>query len=578
MTNLIFDFVNSIRSRLFYKMLIIYSLLTLVPLIVVSTTFYYRSSQLIGKKAAEDAQQELAAAASAIDAPLLAIKKRMLEIGERDTIQSYLRLYRQTDANATNDENRFNLLESVKDVLQVERNELKRTIGPFVDSMYLITPDDRVVGIDGSRTLQYPSAYRLLPFEFDRMPEWAFFTDARRMACDMNIYGIGNTADTDQLLGRLVVTLLPSSLQNVYADFAPGTFYITSSDNIILSASDPDEIGSVLDVRGPATQLLIRQKSQYADYRYIRLATPGTDKIVKKQALFSATLTFLAWLAVLVVTYLILRRVTDPIQRLTRLMRRAENEEYQLFQDVATRDEIAMLCHGYNRLVLRTKDLIDKNYKNELLVREAELKAIRMYINPHFLYNTLEYISIMSQNPDKARYVPDIVQKLSSIFRFSIIPGEKFVPLETEFAFAEKYLQIHQYRFGGRMQHAIVLPEMLRQAVVPKLVLQPLVENAVIHGIDRLPDGGRIEIEAKEEEYMLAIEVRNPAPPVGSDRGSGPGRPGKKGLGSGLENVNMRIRHHFGNVYGAKLGRDAEGTVTVTLKMPIQLWNQTGEE
>lgn len=578
MTSVIFHMVNSIRSRLFYKMLIIYSLLTLVPLIVVSTTFYYRSSQLIGKKATEDAQQKLGAAATAIDAPLLAIKKRILEVGERDTIQSYLKLYQLTDANATYDENRFHLLERVKNVLQVERDELKRIVGPFVDNMYLITPDDRVIGIDGSRTLQYPSAYRLLPFEFERMPEWAFFTDDKRMVCDMKIFGADKTLDTDIVLGQLVVTLLPSGLQNVNADFAPGTFYITSSDNIVLSASDANEIGSVLDVRGPATQLLIRQKSQYADFRYVWLATPGTGKVVEKLALFSAMLTLLAWLAVLVVTYMILKRVTDPIQRLTRLMRRAEKEEYQLIQDVATKDEIATLCHGYNRLVLRTKDLIDKNYKNELLVREAELKAIRMYINPHFLYNTLEYISILSQNPGKARFVPDVVQKLSSIFRFSIMPGEKFVSLETEFAFAETYLQIHQYRFGRRMHYAIVLPDMLRQVAMPKLVLQPLVENAVIHGIDRLPDGGRIEIEAKEEEYMLVVEIRNPAPPAEPDRATGPGRPGKKGLGSGLENVNMRIRHHFGDEYGVKLSRDAEGTATVKLRMPIQLMNETREE
>lgn len=163
MVNFMIGFVNLIRSRLFYKMLIIYSLLTLVPLIVVSTTFYYRSSQLIGRKATENAQQELSAAATAIDAPLLAIKKRMLEVGERDTIQSYLKLYQPSGANATNDNSRLNLLESVQDVLQVELVELKRTIGPFVDSMYLITPDDRVIGIDGSRALQYPTLHKTTP-------------------------------------------------------------------------------------------------------------------------------------------------------------------------------------------------------------------------------------------------------------------------------------------------------------------------------------------------------------------------------------------------------------------------------
>jgi len=565
---------NLVRTRLFYKMLIIYSLLMLVPLIIVSATFYFRSSQLIGKKAMEEAQQGLAAAASAIDAPLSAIKKRMLEIGKRDVMESYLKLYNQTDANATSDSNRQQLLDNTIDALQVELAELKRSVGEFVDNLYVVTLDDQVFGTDGNHRLQYPSAYRLLPFEFDRMPEWAFFSDDKRMGCDMKIYESG----TDEVLGWLVVTLAPASLQQTFVDFASGTFYITNSDNIILSASHLDEIGRVLDVRGPDTLLLIQQKSQYADFLYIRLASPRTGGIVEKQAKFAAWVTFVAWLTVFFVTYYILKRVTAPIQRLTRLMRRAEREEYQLVQDVSTRDEIAMLCHGYNEMVRRTKDLIDKNYKNELLVREAELKAIRMYINPHFLYNTLEYISIMSQKPEKAKFVPDIVQSLSSIFRFSIVPGEKFVSLETEMAFAGKYLQIHQYRLGERLQYRTALPQMLRQSAVPKLILQPLVENAVIHGIDRLQGGGRIEIEAREEDYKLVIEIRNSVPPEKAEGSLSSRQSARKGLGSGLENVNARVRHHFGNVYGVKLSREDENSVTVTLQMPIQLWSETGED
>ncbi|MGG1516526.1 sensor histidine kinase [Paenibacillus oryzisoli] len=572
------NFINAIRSKLFYKMLIIYSLLTLVPLIIVSTTFYIRSSQLIGKKATEDAQQTFAAAATKMDEPLLAIKKRLLEIGDREPVQSYLNLYPLTDTSAINVDYRTNLLGSVKDTLQVELVELRRTVGPFVDNIYVVTPDDQVISIDGSRSLRYASAFRLLPFEFERVPEWAFFTDDKRMACDMKIYGSAKGGEPNKLLGQLVVTLSPSGLQNTYTNFAPDTFYIISSNNIILSASDPNDIGNVLDVQKSESQLQIQQKSQYADYHYIWLSTPGTDKIVEKQAVLSVAITLFAWLAVLFVTYFILRRVTDPIQRLTKLMRHAEKEEYQIIQDIGTRDEIAMLCYGYNRLVLKTKDLIEKNYKSELVAREAELKSIRMYINPHFLYNTLEYISIMSQNPNKAWYVPDVVHKLSSIFRFSIMPGGKFVSLETEFAFTEMYLQIHKYRFGERMHFTLALPEMLRQVAMPKLILQPLVENAVIHGIDRLHDGGRIEIEAKEEDFLLVITIRNPAPPVDSSYGRSTDQLTKKGLGSGLDNVNMRIHHYFGNQYGATLSRDAEGIVTVKLQMPIQLWEDTGEE
>lgn len=552
-----------IRSRLLYKMLIVYSLLTLVPLIVVSTTFYVRSSQLLDKNATEDAQRELSAVAASIDAPLFAIKKRMLELAEQDSIEDYLKTEPAAEGR------QLKLRDNAMEVLQIELEEAKRKIGAFVDNVYLVAADDRVIGTD-ERLLQFASAFRLLPFEFDRMPEWAFFTDYKRMACDMKIFAKG----TDEVIGQLVVTLAPAALQQSADEFDPGTFYITNSENVILSASIPDEIGSVLDVRGPATQLLIQQKSQYADFHYLRLASPGTGGIVKKQAIFAAAITLFAWLAVFFATYFILKRITNPIQRLTRLMRRAEQEEYQLMHQVRNRDEIAMLCHGYNRLVQRTKELIDKNYKNELLVKEAELHAIRMYINPHFLYNTLEYISIVSGNPDKAKFVPKIVQKLGSIFRFSIMPGEALVPLETELSFVEKYLQIHSYRFGDRMRYSIAMPAMLRQAAVPKLLLQPLVENAVVHGIDHLPEGGRIDIDIREVSYELVIEIRNSAPAETDGKLEDLKPPARKGLGSGLENVNRRIRHHFGNVYGVGLSRREDNTVSVILHMPIQLWTK----
>lgn len=554
-----------IVSRLFYKMLIIYSLLTLIPLIVVSTTFYVRASHLIGKKAMEDVQQSLNKAAIAIDAPLFAIKKRMIDIGDDERIQSYLKLANAASTDNGMLEHERTLLLQVQDQLQIELDEEKQKIGPFVEDIHLVSLSAKSASADGDSALKYPAAYGLLPFEFNRMPEWAFFTDARRMACDMNVYESG----TDLVLGHLVVTLEPSGLQNRLVDFPANTFFVTSSDNVILSATDEKQIGSVLDVRGPERQLLIEQKSQYADFRFVHLAAPGAGSVLEKQAIFSAAITLIAWAMVFLATYVILKRVTTPIQMLTRRMRRAEQEEYQLVKLPNSQDEVAMLCRGYNRLVARTKDLIDTNYKNELLIREAELRAIRMYINPHFLYNTLEYISILSQNPAKTIHVPDIVQKLSSIFRFSISPENTFVSLETELSFVEKYLAIHRYRFGDRLRFEIVLPEMLRNAAVPKLILQPLVENAFIHGFDRLPDGGRIEIAVREEYYELVIEIRNPVPSLPPQ--ASPAAAGRMGLGSGFDNVNARIRHHFGNEYGAVLVRGEE-TAIVTVRLPVQLY------
>ncbi|SFJ41442.1 HAMP domain-containing protein [Paenibacillus sp. UNC496MF] len=556
--------LDPIRSRLFYKMLIIYSLLTLVPLLIVSATFYIRSSLVIEKKAAEEAQRELSGAADKFDEVLYAVKSQMTPIGENLLLQSLLRAAsrgQRDDAGYA----------SVDELLQSELTSAKLKIGEFVSGIYVLDAAGQLYSTDSRKRLLYPDAYWKMPFEFDRLPEWAFFSDDRRIACVVKIFAEGERPSPESETGRLVVTLDTALLRPLFAGFAPGKFFIANADNQIMSASDLGRVGHLLDIREPVKGIVIRQKSRYSEFQYVLIASPGTGGLVKQQALFIAGITLAAWLAITIVTYVILRRITIPIQRLTRLMRAAEREEYQLITGIATKDEIAMLCNGFNSLVARTSHLIETNYKNELLLREAELKAIRMYINPHFLYNTMEYISIMSHSPEKAKHIPQMIHHLSGIFRFSITPGNAFVELGTEMEFVRKYLEIHRFRYGDRLTYAIDLPDLFRKIAIPKLLLQPLVENAVVHGIDRLPEGGTIAVTVKEEQYELVIEIANSSRPGEDDGASGNlALRRSKGLGSGLENANARLRLHYGNTYGVSLLRHADDTVTRVV-MPIQI-------
>ncbi|MBM7564958.1 cache domain-containing sensor histidine kinase [Paenibacillus sacheonensis] len=564
MTWLTANVLDPIRSRLFYKMLIIYSLLTLIPLIIVSSTFYIRSSLVIEKKAAEEAQQRLSGTADKFDEVLYAVKSQMTPISENMFLQSLLRASNQ----GRKDEG---LNASVNVMLQSELATAKLKIGPFVSGIYLLDEDGLVYSTDSRKRLLYPDAFREMPLEFDRMPEWAFFNDDRRIACVVKIFEEGQRPSQDSETGRLIVTLDTASLQSMFAAFKPNMFYITNSDNQIMSASDVGKIGHLLDIRDSVKEIVIRQKSRYSEFRYVLLASPGTGGLVKQQALFTVGVTLAAWVAITIVTYVILRRITIPIQRLTRLMRAAEREEYQPITGITTNDEIAMLCNGFNSLVERTSHLIETNYKNELLVREAELKAIRMYINPHFLYNTMEYISIMSHSPEKAKHIPQMIHHLSGIFRFSITPGNAFVELGTEMEFVRKYLEIHRFRYGDRLSYSIDLPDMYHKIAIPKLLLQPVVENAVVHGIDRLPEGGTIAITVKEVQYELVIEIENSSSDEEADGENGNlALRRSRGLGSGLENVNARLRLHYGNTYGASLLRQ-EGTTLLRVVMPIQM-------
>ncbi|AZN38296.1 sensor histidine kinase [Paenibacillus albus] len=559
--------LDPIRSRLFYKMLIIYSLLTLIPLIIVSSTFYIRSSHLIEKKAAEEAQQGLSHSAQSFDEVLYAVKSQMLPISENVFIQAMFRNAKKGQVNAA-------LNGSVVELLQSELATARLKIGDFVGNIYVLDKKHMLYSTDPSNHLLYKDAFWKMPFEFDRMPEWAFFNDDKRMSCVVKIFDEGQRPSADSEIGRLIITLDAAKVQKLFDSYKSGTFYITNADNQIMTASKLNQIGHLLDVRGPLSDLVIRQKSRYSEFQYVLFANPGTGGLVQKQALFSIGVTVAAWLAITIVTYVILRRITIPIQRLTRLMRAAEREEYQLISGITSKDEVAMLCNSFNSLVVRTSHLIETNYKNELMIREAELKAIRMYINPHFLYNTMEYISIMSYTPEKAKHIPQMVQHLSGIFRFSITPGNAFVALDTELEFVRKYLEIHRYRYGDRLAYTIDLPDMYRQIAVPKLLLQPLVENAVVHGIDRLPEGGSIAITVKEEQYELVIEIENSSLAGSAQQETAAAQVAEyrhsKGLGTGLENANARLRLHYGNTYGVSLMHRETTTITRVL-MPIQI-------
>ncbi len=155
---------------------------------------------------------------------------------------------------------------------------------------------------------------------------------------------------------------------------------------------------------------------------------------------------------------------------------------------------------------------------------------------------------------------------MSKIFRFSITPGDDFVPMETEIEFAVAYLQLQKFRFKDRLSWKIELPDEYKMVRIPKLILQPIIENAVIHGIRNSDIKGLITLRVYEQDYDLMIEVE--------DNGSGfddRDKEHSKGLGTGLHNVDSRIRLLYGEPYGISvLKSDNTGTI-VLLRLTIRL-------
>jgi LytS/YehU family sensor histidine kinase len=176
-------------------------------------------------------------------------------------------------------------------------------------------------------------------------------------------------------------------------------------------------------------------------------------------------------------------------------------------------------------------------FELRLLAQDAELRALRAQIDPHFLFNSLNSISALTaSDPAKAR---TMTLMLADFFRKSLELGSRSnIPLNDELALVFEFLTIEQVRFGARLKVEQDIKEECQKVMVPPLILQPLVENAVRHGIAHLVNGGTIRIHCERHGDRLVIQIENP---VDLDR------PRRKGSGLGLKNVRSRLDTFYGN-------------------------------
>jgi two-component system sensor histidine kinase AlgZ len=197
--------------------------------------------------------------------------------------------------------------------------------------------------------------------------------------------------------------------------------------------------------------------------------------------------------------------------------------------------------------------------ETNVLARDAELKALKAQVNPHFLFNSLNSISALTtSDPAKAR---EMCILLAEFLRMTLGLGEKSsVPLSEELSLLHRFLAIEKVRFGARLRMTEEIQEECNAAMIPALLLQPLVENAVVHGIANLPEGGEVRLVARSQEGRLFIVVENSFDPE-----STPSR--RNGLG--LENVRRRVESRYGSE-GSMRVTATDGQFQVSLSIPVE--------
>ena len=235
-------------------------------------------------------------------------------------------------------------------------------------------------------------------------------------------------------------------------------------------------------------------------------------------------------------------------------------------------DELSELSIGFNKMIIKTNDLLNKTVEYERKKKEAEYRILQGQINPHFLYNTLESIRmkcIANHEPE----IASAINSLSNLFRMSIDHKEQMVTLEDELLYAAKYIEVINYRFANRFNLRIDVSDEMMKLKVLRFLIQPLVENSISHGFGNLEDGGTIEIRASREMDDLLIEVSDDGQGITADRLMELQRALSQNensiTGVGLQNINDRIRLFFGEQYGLKMWSEAGIGTIVILTMPV---------
>lgn len=296
------------------------------------------------------------------------------------------------------------------------------------------------------------------------------------------------------------------------------------------------------------------------------------------QNVFVATLGFLLaalaciLIVIIYVSYHIPLSITRPIRKLSEVTDQVAKGNLDVRSEVKGGIEVSMLSDSLNTMIDKINELIEQVTKEQIRLRKAEFELLQSQINPHFLYNTLDAIIWLAEAGEQKKVV-DMVGSLSEFFRTSLNRGKDIITIEEELHHVRSYLEIQQVRYQDILEYEIQVSEEFNKYLIPKITIQPLVENALYHGIKNKRGPGSILVKAKKEKDFFYIQIEDNGIGIKEERLEQvrAGIRDRVLTGKdiyGLYNVNERIRLNFGEKYGIFIESTFEEMTVVSIALP----------
>ncbi|OBZ14998.1 histidine kinase [Bacillus sp. FJAT-27264] len=477
-----------------------------------------------------------------------------------------------------------------------------------------------VLGANGERYF----TGELLPNDYrDYNPNWGLFRKAKGadggvvwdthyslktiedygavLSCGRMLKSFGS----NESLGYLVIDIMEPALADKYDKVLqyPGgeTYLLDSSGYVISSTPSKVQVGTLLNKSyvsevlsgkkgyfheedGATDKVVIYDTSEATRFKVVS-AVPVKALTQESASIRNFTI-FIILSGMLVsycLAYLLADYLTMPLRKLRYLMKQVERGFLDVSFSSKYKDEVGQLGSSFNQMIHRIKQLIDQVYEKQLKVQEAEIKAIQAQFTPHFLYNALDSINWMARIHG-IDAISRTAISLGDLLRFSIHRGNHIIPFREDFKQINNYLTIQRLRHGDKIEMELELEDEILELYTPKLLIQPLVENAVIHGLEMKDGPGRLRITGSLEKEFVCVTVEDDGIGFELD-GQGNiavssepamGTPALAHTGIGLSNLKHRLKLHFGDTYHFEMTSSPSLGTKVCIRIPVMYSAQEG--
>lgn len=453
--------------------------------------------------------------------------------------------------------------------------------------VFYIEDDYLVVNAQSNRyrplTDAYGSQWYQSLRENNGRPVWVLLDDSGRNGAYAAIAReLWNPDDYSQTVGILAILTGQENLENMLQNAYEGqALYLETADGVLLAANLGEEELPRLSIQERNVDdrefrsILLDGISYYArscridgSNVYLVSIIPRAD-VQKSMNMLNGNMGLMfvgVSLLMLLVIATMVKSITGRLKLLKEQMLLIQEGNICKMEEGSSRDEIGQLIGNYNVMVDRVEELLQEQYILGQEKVKAELRALQSQINPHFLYNTLDMINWMSQKKESEN-IRSVVQAMSRFYRLTLSKGKDIVPIRDEVEMCEAYMEIQKRRYRGRICYEVEVDEDILDCLIPKITLQPFLENAIIHGINEKAQGhGMVILNGWMEDGRITLSV--------TDDGEGMTQEDKEksrqGSHYGLSNIEHRLKLFYGECIPVQIESSPGIGTCVIINIPIQ--------